>query len=678
MLNNPDDELVLIIAPIGRDAQLLQTVLTKAGFFCSTVQDSNALRVYIQQGIGALLLTEEALISAGLQELRALLTMQPEWSNLPLVLLVDESTHPKMRKVTSEILGPDKKITILERPVSTKTLIEVMQATLWVRRRQYQARDLLNQLAIQNAALAREVAERQRTELALRESDERLRAALVASATGTFRWNLSTNILQWDTALAQLFGLPPDQTTLTLDQFVALVAPDDRAEMVQRIQRCIETGADFEMEFRVIWPDGSLHWLYDRGKILEWADGHPLDMTGACTDITTFKQTEAELDASQRLTQSIIDTSPTVIYIYDLHLRQTVYMSAQAAGVLGYTDDDLTTFRTGTPMEFMHPDDQIKRDHYFQRFELAGDHEILEIEYRMRHKNGEWRWFVSRDKIFQRTDAGQPLALLGVALDITTRKQAEQSLQDLNTVLEQRVWERTAELERSNRELDQFAYVASHDLKAPLRAINYLAEWIRTDAADSLPSASQTHLATLQGRIKRMEALLNDLLAYSRAGRQRHALEPVDTTLLVKDVIDLLAPPQGFTITVESNLPVLPLERVPLETVLRNLIGNAIKHHDRPDIGRVSIAAQEQAQLIEFAVSDNGPGIDPAFHERIFQIFQTLKARDEVEGSGMGLAVVKKTVEYRGGTIQVESSVGQGATFRFTWPKEATQSVIPS
>ncbi len=672
MLNNPDDELVLIIAPIGRDAQLLQTVLTHAGFSCTTVQDSDALRGYIQQGVGALLLTEEALISAGLQELRTVLAVQPEWSNLPLVLLVDESTHPKLRKTTSEILGPDKKITILERPVSAKTLIEVMQATLWVRRRQYQARDLLHQLAVQNTALAREVAERQRTELALRESDERLRAALIASATGTFRWELTTNILHWDAALVQLFGLPPDQTVNTLDQFIALVAPADRAELIERCAHCTVTGADFEMEYRVVWPDGSLHWLYDRGKVLGWANGQPLDMTGACTDITILKQTAAELDASQRLTQSIIDTSPTVIYIYNLHLHQTVYLSAQAAGMLGYTDAEFKKFGADLAIQLMHPADRRQRTNYFQWFSTVADDEIVESEYRMQHKNGEWRWFVSRDTIFQRTADGQPLEILGAALDITIRKQAEGALQELNTALEQRVGERTAELERSNRELDQFAYVASHDLKAPLRAINYLAEWINADAAAVLPPDSQTHLSTLRGRIKRMEALLNDLLAYSRAGRQRHALEQVDTTVLIKNVIDLLSPPQGFIITLESDLPMLPLERVPLETVFRNLIGNAIKHHDRPEAGCVCVTAQEQAQLIEFAVSDNGPGIDPVFHDRIFQIFQTLKARDEVEGSGIGLAVVKKTIEHRGGAIHVESSLGQGATFRFTWPKTQT------
>jgi signal transduction histidine kinase len=216
--------------------------------------------------------------------------------------------------------------------------------------------------------------------------------------------------------------------------------------------------------------------------------------------------------------------------------------------------------------------------------------------------------------------------------------------------------------------LDQFAYVASHDLKAPLRAIGHLATWISQDAAELLPAASQEHLAKLHGRIKRMETLLDDLLAYSRAGRQRHLPEPVNLMALIQRVVELLAPPAGFMVNISATLPILRLERVPLETVLRNLIGNAIKHHHQPSAGRVEIVAQEQGQWVEFIVKDNGPGIDPAFHQRIFEIFQTLQPRYEIEGSGMGLTVVKKLVESRGGTIRIESRLGNGATFSFSWP----------
>ena len=246
------------------------------------------------------------------------------------------------------------------------------------------------------------------------------------------------------------------------------------------------------------------------------------------------------------------------------------------------------------------------------------------------------------------------------------RKQAEELLRQLNGALEQRVRQRTAELERSNRELDQFAYVASHDLKTPLRGITQLAQWISEDAEAILPTASKVHLAKLRTRIQRMEKLLDDLLAYSRAGRYAYTKEKVETETLVQNLAELLAPPT-FTVTIDKAMPTLVTQRVPLETVLRNLISNAIKHHDRQH-GHIHVATQMQQRFVKFTVRDDGPGIDSNFHVRIFGMFQTLKPRDSVEGSGMGLAIAQKIVEHQGGVITVESHPGQGAAFHFTWP----------
>jgi PAS domain S-box-containing protein len=269
-----------------------------------------------------------------------------------------------------------------------------------------------------------------------------------------------------------------------------------------------------------------------------------------------------------------------------------------------------------------------------------------------------------------RAGDGRIVGLNAVVQDITDRKRQEAELKVLNETLERRVEERTAELERSNRELDQFAYVASHDLKAPLRGIGQLAAWIIEDAEPLLPEKSKEHLAKLQRRIRRMGNLLDDLLAYSRAGRVRHALEQVDVTALVRDLVETLSPPAGFDIRIQPEMPVLRTERVALELVLRNLIGNAIKHHDKSE-GVIEITAQETEDWIEIAVSDNGPGIAPQYHERIFEMFQTLQPRDRVEGSGMGLAIVKRILEARGGSITLASAEGVGTTFRFTWPKRS-------
>jgi len=285
----------------------------------------------------------------------------------------------------------------------------------------------------------------------------------------------------------------------------------------------------------------------------------------------------------------------------------------------------------------------------------------------VRPDNGQTVWIDERAVPIV-DNMGRLQRIAGVVLDITERKHAESELAQAREQLEERVRERTAELERSNRELNQFAYVASHDLKAPLRAIEHLAHWISEDAEDILPPHSQEHLAKMRGRVRRMEQLLDDLLAYSRAGRVRPPAEAVEIENLVHDVVTVLAPPPGFTVTFEGTAPVLRTPRVSLELVLRNLIGNAIKHH-KGAAGRVRVCAFEQSEMIEFEVSDDGPGIDPQYHERIFEMFQTLQPRDKTEGSGMGLAIVKKLVESYGGTIAVESTGANGTTFRFTWPR---------
>jgi PAS domain S-box-containing protein len=225
-------------------------------------------------------------------------------------------------------------------------------------------------------------------------------------------------------------------------------------------------------------------------------------------------------------------------------------------------------------------------------------------------------------------------------------------------------------VEEAYKELDQFAYVASHDLKAPLRGIANLAEWIREESTNVLTPQCLEYLALLQGRVQRMEALINGILDYSRAGRVLRKPESIDTALLVKDAIELLAPADSTRINIAPDLPRVIAERVPFQQLFLNLIGNALKYSQayRPDLV-VDIEWKDMEGYYEFSVRDNGPGIASEYHDRIWGVFQTLAARDKVEGTGIGLSVVKKVVETRGGAVAVESSPGCGATFRFTWPK---------
>jgi signal transduction histidine kinase len=234
-----------------------------------------------------------------------------------------------------------------------------------------------------------------------------------------------------------------------------------------------------------------------------------------------------------------------------------------------------------------------------------------------------------------------------------------------------------ADLARTNAELDQFAYVASHDLKAPLRGIGNLTQWIEEDLGGAAPPEVREHMALLRGRVARLEALIDAILDYSRAGRVRGKEEVIDTQLLAQEVIDLVAPRPPARVILVSELPRLEGERVKLQQVLLNLIGNALKHARRED-ATVSIGAVDRGACWEIFVSDDGPGIPPEYRERVWGLFQTLEARDAVEGAGIGLSVVRKIVETRGGHAWVdeapahaasERGPAHGTTIRFTWPK---------
>ena len=226
----------------------------------------------------------------------------------------------------------------------------------------------------------------------------------------------------------------------------------------------------------------------------------------------------------------------------------------------------------------------------------------------------------------------------------------------------------TEELKRSNKELNDFAYVASHDLKAPLRGIMQLSAWIKEDIEDFANEDTKSNLNLLMNRTSRLEKLLEDLLDYSRIGRKTEDLQSIDTKELVLNVFDLQDPSDNIKLNCQEVMPVINTAVSPFETIIRNLIGNAVKHNDKAE-GVINVTAQEFPKYYQFSVKDNGPGIPVRYHDQIFELFKTLRPRDEVEGSGMGLSIIKKLLDYHNGSIVVESDGSNGTCFTFTWPK---------
>ncbi len=280
------------------------------------------------------------------------------------------------------------------------------------------------------------------------------------------------------------------------------------------------------------------------------------------------------------------------------------------------------------------------------------------------HKDGRKIWI--QETITPIADeSGEISQFVHVESDITERKEAEVKMQAYYKYLE-----------KANKELDKFAYVVSHDLKAPLRAISNLTTWIEEDMGDKLTDDSRQHFNMVKGRVVRMEGLINGILDYSRADRVKAPSAEVDVNALIAEVTEVLVQDSHVRVLVPEQLPVLKTEKIKLQQVFSNLISNSIKHNDKEKT-EVLITCKIEKDFYQFVVEDNGPGIDERYHDKVFVIFQTLQARDTFDSTGVGLAIVKKIIDEMGGSIKIESELGKYTRFVFTWPKDSSNSLKP-
>jgi signal transduction histidine kinase len=264
---------------------------------------------------------------------------------------------------------------------------------------------------------------------------------------------------------------------------------------------------------------------------------------------------------------------------------------------------------------------------------------------------------------------GKPEGRVWFFRDITDRIHAEEEIRKLNAELERRVEQRTAQLAAVNASLKEFAYVVSHHLKAPLRAISQLSHWIAEDYKALLDEEGKRKLDLMGGRVTKMHDLIEGILQYSRVGRIDEDRVAVDLDSLVRGVTERLCRGTRVQATVEGAFPVIAANQTRMEQVFENLIGNAVKFMDKPE-GRITVGCDDMGDCWRFRVADNGPGIEAKYHERVFGVFQILGRRGQAEGIGIGLALVKKIVEGYGGRVDLQSEAGKGSTFSFTLPKQ--------
>jgi PAS domain S-box-containing protein len=537
----------------------------------------------------------------------------------------------------------------------------------------------------QLVATSRDITESKQAELALRASEEKVRLATEASGLGMWFWDLKTDDLVWTDQCKALFGLSPD-TKMSYDLFIHCLHPDDRQRAHEAVTRALDEKVEYDIEYRSIWPDGSIHWVAAKGRGFYNAEGQVVRMVGTAQDISKRKRVEFDLQEREEGLRFIFEQAAVGLATLDLDGRW-LRVNQSLCDLVGYTAEELSkvTFQDLTYVE------DLELDIYFAQQLLAGEIGHFSREKRYVRKDGQLVWVnitVSLMRQSNETETkftslghtysaprgmGQPQYFIAMVEDISERKQAESALLQRSQELESTnnsLFKTSALLTERNQELDRFVYIVSHDLKAPLRGIANLASWLEDDLAEQLPEENRSQLQLMRQRVDRMDGLINGLLEYARVGRTNVVTEVIDIPALLTEILDSLAIPSTFTVETDCQVSTLVARRIPLSQVLMNLISNALKYHDRPDGGILRIGVHDFEKHYEFWVQDDGPGIPAEAHTRIFEIFQTLKPTSCGESTGIGLSIVKKIVESEGGTMHLESAVGAGSTFRFTWPKQ--------
>jgi PAS domain S-box-containing protein len=418
------------------------------------------------------------------------------------------------------------------------------------------------------------------------------------------------------------------------------IHPDDLNHVMSVFSQVLEQpGVPMIVEYRFQKLDGE--WTMVESVGTNWLDHEAVGgIVINSRDITERKKAEAEIKEQSQVLHGITSSMPVIVFKTG---SDGLFTQVTGAGLarLGISENDLL----GKSIFDIYSQSR----EYIEKALEDGFGSFIATSF-SNEQNWYFETYIFRDK-------SKPGAVVGFALDITENKISEKKLQQY-----------AVDLEKINKELDQFAYVVSHDLKAPLRAIANLTQWIEEDMGPNLTQDIRNNMDLLRDRVSRMQALINGVLNYSRVNRTNITVEEVKVSTLLDELVSILGVPETHPVALETPMPVLITNRTRIEQVFSNLISNAIKYHDKPG-GRIRVYYEETEAFHQFSVVDDGPGIDPAYHEKIFVIFQTLQASDKIESTGVGLAIVKKIVEDQGGQIWVQSELGQGSAFIFTLPK---------
>jgi PAS domain S-box-containing protein len=502
-----------------------------------------------------------------------------------------------------------------------------------------------------------DITERKKAEIDRERLNERFQLATQSVQLGLWDWDVKNNKLIWDEAMYRLYNLTENEFTTVYDGWASRVHEEDKQRVDNDIQLALAGKKEYNPEFRIVWPDSSVHYMNASGMIERDDDGKPVRMTGFNWDVTERKKAEEKIKSSEEHYRMLVEQSVDGIFLSDANGQ---YLDANLSGckMLGYTWEEIVTMSLADVLT----EAEVKRVP-----ELIASFEGGNVS------NSEW--------VFKRKDGSTFIGeVIGRALpdgrlqcilrDITERKAAEEKIKNINIELEEKVISRTEQLRRTNEELEAFSYSVSHDLRAPLRGIIGFTNILEEDYTSKLDDEAKRITAVIKTNTMRMGHLIDDLLAFSRIGRQELIKAPLDTNKLVQEVIEQLKatsknPDLQWII---EPLPVVNADIGTIRQVWINLVSNAIKYSSNTKHPQITIGHYSEQWQQVFFIKDNGVGFNNEYRHKLFRVFQRLHSAEEFEGTGVGLALVEKIIFKHGGKVWAEAEVNKGASFYFSLP----------
>ena len=514
-----------------------------------------------------------------------------------------------------------------------------------------------------NSALMESVEANRRTEKELRESEERLRLAQEVGQSGTWEWSLRTDDFVSTAELRRLYGLSEEDSSATLSAVRMLVHADDLSLVDALVRGAVEDRTGFQGEFRIVRPDGELRWMEAVGRVFFDDAGLPLRLIGLTRDVTDRKRIEEALRASESRYRRIVETAHEGIWQLDAEAK-TTFVNRRMEEILGYTLEEMLG---QTPLAFMAEEE---RSDAALRIEESKQGVPDSFERRLLSKEGADVWVrLTRSPL--RSPEGAFAGILTMVTDITKRKEADAAILRLNTMLEQRVSERTAELEAANRELEAFSFSVSHDLRAPLWAIAGFSRTIAEDYGPILDAEGRRRLELVRTSVLRQVRLVDDLLSFSRIGRTEMRHSRMKMGEMARSAFEEVLGDPAARRRIDFRVGALPEASGDAALMWQawiNLLSNAVKFSATKERPRIRVEGNLAKGEAVYRVRDNGVGFDMADVGKLFGVFQRLHSEEEFPGTGIGLSLVRRIVERHGGRVWAEGAVGVGATFSFSLP----------